>query len=312
MIATSVVRGSQQGQSHGGVYLVDPASQSVTQLIDWNTADIDWTGRGWDRGLRGIAFHDDKIYIAASDELFVYDRQLDRKKSFRNRYLKHCHEICVHRNMLYLSSTGFDSLLGFNLDEQNFVWALHASYINGEWQGRRYDPSQDRGPAPGNSLHINNVFCDYNALGFSGLRTGGLIQVGDEMRLKCTVELPRGIHNVMLLDDGVLFNDTDADFLRYVTRDGKEQRFPFPKYNPDELEFMQVADGKLARQGFGRGLCVIDERLVAAGSSPSTVTVFDLASASTVFSVNFSMDVRNAIHGLEIWPYPLPRAAAGS
>ena len=51
---------------------------------------------------------------------------------------------------------------------------------------------------------------------------------------------------------------------------------------------------------------MIDERLVAAGSSPSTVTVFDLVSNQTVFSVNFSMDIRNAIHGLEVWPYAIP------
>jgi hypothetical protein len=56
LIATSVVRGSEQGQSHGGVYLIDPSAQAVHQVLDWNTADIDWTGRGWDRGLRGVAF----------------------------------------------------------------------------------------------------------------------------------------------------------------------------------------------------------------------------------------------------------------
>ena len=56
LVTTSVVRGSQQGQSHGGVYLIDLERRSVRQAIDWNKADIDWQGRGWDRGLRGIAF----------------------------------------------------------------------------------------------------------------------------------------------------------------------------------------------------------------------------------------------------------------
>ena len=78
LIATSVVRGSEQGQSHGGVFIVDPATQSVSQVVDWNTADIDWSGRGWDRGLRGIAFHNGEVYIAASDELFVYDQQFTK------------------------------------------------------------------------------------------------------------------------------------------------------------------------------------------------------------------------------------------
>ena len=54
LIATSVVRGSQKGQSHGGVYLVDFGAQQVDQVIDCNSGDIDFIGRGWDRGLRGI------------------------------------------------------------------------------------------------------------------------------------------------------------------------------------------------------------------------------------------------------------------
>ena len=52
LLATSVVRGSEKGQSHGGVYLIDFESERVEQKIDWNTSDIDFTGRGWDRGLR--------------------------------------------------------------------------------------------------------------------------------------------------------------------------------------------------------------------------------------------------------------------
>jgi len=51
LIATRC-QGSHQGESHGGVYLVDFERQSVSQVIDWNSADIDWQGRGWDRGLR--------------------------------------------------------------------------------------------------------------------------------------------------------------------------------------------------------------------------------------------------------------------
>ena len=71
LLATSVIRGSEQGDSHGGAYLVDFDKRTVEQVLDWNTPDIDWTGRGWDRGLRGVAFAGDDVYIAASDELFI-------------------------------------------------------------------------------------------------------------------------------------------------------------------------------------------------------------------------------------------------
>ena len=55
-VATSVVRGSQQGESHGGIFTIDFESREVTQHVDWNTGEIDFEGRGADRGLRGIEF----------------------------------------------------------------------------------------------------------------------------------------------------------------------------------------------------------------------------------------------------------------
>ena len=312
LIATSVVRGSEQGQSHGGVFIVDPASQSVTQMLDWNTADIDWSGRGWDRGLRGIAFHSGEVYIAASDELFVYDQRFKLLRSFRNPYLKHCHEICVYNDKLYLTSTGFDSILGFDLVEQKFIWGLHIAKIDGAWHAHRFNPYTETGPPESNRLHINNIDCSEHGLSFAGLRTLGIVSLALGGKLEMQVDLPDGIHNARLIRDGVLFNDTAANYLRFVTRDGKETHLPFPVYPESELEYAGIDDSKIARQGFGRGLCVIDDNLVAAGSSPSTVTVFDLANKQTVFSVNFSMDIRNAIHGLEIWPYDLPIAASAA
>ena len=92
VIVSSVIRSADQGQSHGGVYLVDMSTGDTEQVIDWNTSSIDWEGRGGDRGLRGIAFHADRIYLAASDEIFVYDRGFTQLGSLRNRYLRHCHE----------------------------------------------------------------------------------------------------------------------------------------------------------------------------------------------------------------------------
>ena len=87
LIATSVVRGSTQGESHGGVYTVDFDKQEGQQHIDWNTSNIDFEGRGADRGLRGVTFDGDNIFIAASDELFCYDKDFKLKVSFKNRYL---------------------------------------------------------------------------------------------------------------------------------------------------------------------------------------------------------------------------------
>ena len=312
LIATSVVRGAEQGDSHGGIYLVDFAEQEVVQAVDWNTADIDFQGRGWDRGLRGIAFFAGEIYVAASDELFVYDPSFRIKRSFRSSYLKHCHEICQLNNHLYLTSTASDSILAFDLEREAFTWALHIALEGDEAKGTAYDPMGINGPGGANGpparnlLHLNNVHADRRGLFVSGMRTRGLLHVGNGNVVRKIVDMPEGIHNARPHGEGVLFNDTAADVVRYVGRDGTQKVFPVPKYDPSEIERSELGDENLARQGFARGLCVINERLFAAGSSPSTISLYDLDAGGSVAQVNFSMDIRNAIHGLEVWPFDTP------
>ena len=74
-------------------------------------------------------------------------------------------------------------------------------------------------------------------------------------------------------------------------------------YDTDEIEFAGIDDSKIARQAFGRGLCVYQDRILIGGSSPSTISLYDITTGETIGSVNMTMDIRNAIHGLEIWPF---------
>ena len=111
------------------------------------------------------------------------------------------------------------------------------------------------------------------------------------------------MHNARPFRNGLLFNDTESDCVRYVGRDGKNQACKIVIYDEGDLEFTGAGESKRARQGFGRGLCPVGDRFVAGGSSPSTISLYDLETDQTVGSVNLTMDVRNAIHGLEMWPY---------
>jgi hypothetical protein len=304
LITTSVIRGSNQGESHGGVYLIDLDARTVVQTIDWDKADIDWQGRGWDRGLRGIAFDGRTVYIAASDELFAYTPEFELIGSWRNPYLRHCHEISVFQRTLFLSSTGFDSILAFDLDQKTFNWAMHVKEENFRYKGSVYDPQKDDGPLMLNKLHINNVVSTEHGLYFSGLHTGGMLHFNGK-NINMAAELPAGTHNARPFRDGVLFNDSQADALRYSGRgEGVEDRaFAVPKYPEDQLQQMGLDRSGIARQGFARGLAVLSDSLVAGGSSPSTITIYDLPKNTAVLSVALTMDIRNAIHGLEVWPF---------
>ena len=303
LILTSVVRGSQQGESHGGIYTVDFEHQQGEQHVDWNTSDIDFEGRGADRGLRGIAFDGDEIYIAASDELFCYDQTFKIQKSYKNRYLKHAHEIFRMERRLLLTSTGFDSLLSFNLDTKEFDWGFQLRKEYDQWTGHTFDPQTNLGPRLVNDFHVNMVHVDDRGIFLSGLHTDGLLFLTSSNEIKIVCELPAYTHNPQLWKDGVLFNDTASDCVRYVPQQGQEQAYKIITYEEKDIQFSGIDDSNIARQGFGRGLCTIGNRFVVGGSSPSTVTLYDFEAAVVVGSVNLTMDIRNAIHGLEVWPY---------
>ena len=214
VLTTSVVRGTHQGESHGGVYLVDLESEDFQLVVDWNTCDIDFTGRGSDRGLRGIAFRENEVFIAASDELYVFDRNFNQLRSYRNPYLKHCHEIVICGDHLFLTSTGFDSILVFHLIERAFIWGLHLQKLADAVRAITFDPLTRSGPPLSSSLHINSVLCGARGVAFSGLRDNRIFRFGNDA-LDVFARIPYGTHNVQLYRKGLLFNDSAHDQISY-------------------------------------------------------------------------------------------------
>ena len=195
-------------------------------------------------------------------------------------------------------------MLGFNLDSHEFEWALHVVTNDFRFRGSRYDPRSPDGPLMLNKLHINNVVCNAGGMYIGGLRTGGMLHFNGKA-IHMSAELPPGSHNARPFRDGVLVNDSEADALRYAGRGegGEDRAFRVPVYPPEKLAYAGEDSNPLARQGFARGLCVLSDSVIAGGSSPSTITFYDLPANKRLLSVNLTMDIRNAIHGLEIWPY---------
>ena len=323
VIASSVIRSTHQGESHGGVYLIDLDSGSYKQVLDWDKSDINWEGRGADRGLRGIEFYNNKVYLAVSDELFVYDKNFKLIESFRNHYLKHCHEIFRCDKVLFLTSTGFDSILMFDLEKKIFVkgFCLKFSgfnlYINKLIQRvesiffkfdkhrirmlprpkpsfSTFDPNSVKGPEARDTLHINNVCVSNGEIFISGTGLGHLLQIKGRKVLSYS-KIPFGTHNAQPFKNGVLFNCTALDKLIYFNKKKK-------KYEEKKLLNNNLPNDH-ARQAFGRGLCVLDKNIIISGSSPATISVYKLGSPNPIKTINITMDIRNAIHGLEIWPY---------
>jgi hypothetical protein len=302
LIASSVIRGSRQGEGHGGLYIVDLDTGGATQTLDWNESAINWEGRGGDRGLRGIAILGDLVFVAASDELFVFNAKLERIASYRNPYLKHCHEIWQHRGLIFLTSTGYDSLLIFSPQAGMFIAGMRFAGDAPNYSAAAFDPNLPNGPAPAMQFHLNNIYVDDEGIYLAGLKMPGLIRILDN-NIAPIARLPLGTHNARPFRGGILFNNTTEDQVCWVNAEETVLAFDVPRYEPAQLQGEGIDDTGLARQGFGRGLCMLSDHVVAGGSSPSTITLYDLETHKRLKSINLSMDVRNAIHGLAIWPF---------
>ena len=301
VLVSSVIRGAEHGDSHGGLYRVDFSDGACEQLLDWNDSGIDFDGRGADRGLRGIVIHGEEIFIAASDELFLFDKEFRILNSWRCPALKHCHEMSLWRGAIYLTSTGFDSILRFDLRTRAFDLGLRLHAGPSGYSVAQFDPNAAGVIAPSAGMHLNNVHVDESGYYASGLKIPALIQF-NMSRAAVYAEIPMGSHNARPFRGGVILNDTDNDQLVWFSPDDF-LAFPTPSYPDEELRHRDVDKTGVARQAFGRGLCFLSDTLIAGGSSPTTVSLYDLAARRRISSVNLTMDVRNAAHGLAPWPF---------
>jgi len=314
VIMTDVIRSAHQGDSHGGIYIVNLETESWNCVYDWNDQRIEWTGRGHDRGLRGIGFHGEYVWIAASDEIFVFDREMRIIRSHRNRYLKHCHEICVDGDRLFAASTGHDSVLEFDLQNERWIrgYCLRGFPLSSPGSGGSapimqvrfavFDPNKPGGPSHQDTVHLNMVSRRGGALFVCGVGLDRVMRI-EGGTANVFAKVPTWTHNCQPFGQGLIMNSTQANAIIYQDHDGRViQSFPIKQY-PEEDLLSAGLPRDYARQGFGRGLALGEDGLVIGGSSPGTISVYRLGQPEPIKTINLTMDVRNSPHGLEIWPF---------
>ncbi|MCE7968975.1 MAG: hypothetical protein DYG94_09560 [Leptolyngbya sp. PLA3] len=312
---TEVIRSTHMGQFHGGAWLINLESGQADMVLSWSDGSIDFEGRGGMRGLRGIAFHNSEIYIAAHDELFVFDRDFNKLRSFPCRNLTQVHEICSDGRTLYLTSTKQDSIVEFDLSEQKFTRARLLVGQKQQVMGKRgpavqtvyrtvaFDPLTESGPPPQDLYHINSVWCESGKVYIAGVRLTQILELHDDGCATPYADVPEWTHNARPFRMGCLYNSTEQDAVVWADKRGKALvSMKVPKYAESQLVNANLPRD-IARQGFARGLCLTSDGLVIAGSSPSTIAVHDLIARKTVKRISVTMDVRHAPHGLEIWPF---------
>lgn len=251
LLVSTVVRGAQRGESHGGLYLVDIAARDMEQVADWRSETIDFSGHGGDRGLRGIAVVGREVFVAASDEVFAFDPWFQVVGSWKNLYLKHCHEISAHAGKLYLTSTGFDAVLRMDVKSRQFERGMKIANAGGVISLKAFDPRKPGEVDASNLYHLNNVHAGEGGLFVAGRKMPALVKM-TETAIEVAAGLPRGTHNARPFGDGVLYNDGDGDAVVWSTP-GSWIASAVPRYPQEALANAAGDQGGAGRQGFGRG-----------------------------------------------------------
>ncbi|MPZ99200.1 MAG: hypothetical protein GEU80_07650 [Dehalococcoidia bacterium] len=349
VLASTVIRMAQAGDQHGSLWLVDLESGRSDEVLQWRDQTISWEGRGAERGLRGIAFRDDRVYLASDKEIHVYTPSFERIGGYTNPYLGDVHEIWFDDDgTLLVTSTRYDSLLRLDLESGCFTegfcvrqtagatrmlarwrrklgagegkavtgsigdratrvaWRLRAALgrrgRERDLRPRTFDPNTPGGPELGDTVHLNSISVVDGEPYVSGTGLERLLHL-DAGAVTPYATIPARTHNARPHQGQVLCNDTAANRVLLQDRAGQVIRaLPVPPVDETALECVELAQG-YARPGFARGLCVTGDGLFVAGSSPATVSIYDPESGERLRSVTLSMDVRSAVHGLEVWPY---------
>lgn len=291
VLCSTVVRGAAKGEEHGGLWVADFAFGELRRVLDHRDEVLDAAGRGGDRGLRGLVVLGDRVYVAASRGVLVFDPELRHVHTWTGPALDRIHAMVARDGLVWLVSTGFDAILALD-PARGFVWGLRL----GE-DPTPFDPATP--PPPSDRLHLNSIASWGGALYVSGLRTPWLTRIRDGA-VEIVDELPLGTHDVLPGADGLLFHDTVRDRLVHRGADG-ERFLPVPRADRDRLRAW-TADA-LARPDFARGLVRTADGHVVSGASPARVHAWDLARGEVLATLVATEDVRHAVQAIVEWPF---------
>jgi len=304
VLASYVIRASSKGQAHGGLAIVDLDNASVEKDIPWSELDIDFDGRGGERGLRGVACLDDCLFFASHDTLYKYDKNFNSINKWSHSCLRNMHEIDVFNNKIFITSTGIDSVVIFDFKEEVFKTIVDFSSFSSNGKVGKIDFKSKFNFKRSDSLHINSVKAvSEKSFYIGGTKCEYLYKVdikSHKISCKNCFPLPSKNHNAMPLNSAeIIYNDPPRKRTVICNKITKTEQFYDHIEIPEEyIENFGIND-KFAKVGFCRGLVVNGDYIIA-GCSPANISLFKKEDNNILSNVILSYDKRFAIHGLDL------------
>jgi hypothetical protein len=297
VIASSVIRSTRRGESHGGLYVVDFNDDTVEQKLDWNYPHIRWDSGGGDRGLRGMIFHNDLLYTAGATALFVFNKNFELVEQYTCPTFDGSHELFLYNNKIYSISNQYDAILVFDLTKND--WVLGYQHILNQ-PPRIFDPYCTN-LQRSDSLHLDSISVYNDIMFYAGSTTKYIYGLHIyTLQQRAYLLAKPNTHNAQFWKDGIVFNRALESDTIYQVGENIIHRWATPIMKKETVTHMDYSD--YARTEYTRGMVVYKD-FVCIGTSPASVHMLNLDSIDPVKSSIISHDIRNSVCGMSHYPW---------
>jgi len=320
IICSTVVRAAKQGDTHGGLYVIDVDTEEILHHQPYTDDFVNDNERGGERGLRGIVVLDDRIVVADSGGLIELDKETYKitKRLRDDQIFKSIHEICYFDDNIWVTSTAYDAIAKIDLDFR----------LSGFWEVIGENKSDYKaliglreinpGEAPEeDNFHINSISANNKRLVFGGLITH--LYDFETMNVVNPMPIINGSksfqHNFYEYPEFYAVNLTTFGYLGLIHSDDSVHTMPNSFNNEStgiertllRTRFLVLPKAKkvkyyaddIAKSNWNRGLARHGD-LLFVGSSPARIIVLNMKDGKIEKIIQLEEDIRHCIHGLEI------------
>ncbi len=318
MVYFDTVKRKRPVRQGGDLVKLDWDSKRVVRTVPVFPYDpdieIDPNPRGNSRGGKGMRISGEELIVGSYHSLSFYDLDLNLRRKISNPLFVNIHEICLVRDLVWVSSTAIDAAV--LVDRQGRTvrswWpreqpllqdslALFPMAIDKTADNRLRFLGEELSKKEGHT-HLNSVFCHGDRVYVLLNRFGAIVQIEPELRIVLIDPILCGAHSPALTRDGtrLCLCNTKVRQLVIYDLETKTCLRQIPLLDFPELARLQrlYPDQPFSKSLFLRGLEFIDEDRVLVGLSPAAIAEIDVNTNKLIDLFQFSQDVGDAVHGL--------------
>lgn len=280
VLATVVLRTSKAQEAHGFLIAVDWETRRVLRTIaaPGLYSELGYRNRGGRRGFRGLARHGGRVWLAASDAIYVLDpASLAIEGVLSHRYMGSIHDLFADGDGVWVTCTSADGIFKINAEQE----VLDERWVKGPPKHDlriHFDDGLD-------TLHVNSIYRYRGELYFYAAFTGEVFRVTPG-GVEVTDTLETMSHNVFRDEGGFFRAVSPLSELRYG-----ETVVALPREGPS---------GEFTHPGWLRGLERLPNGHVLVGSSPARIFEVDLEAGRLVDQLVLKDDSNWTISGITV------------